>query len=75
MESKLEQIVKSAGYEVSTARSWMDETGAYACSVKSDRACYGHPVFEVHYNAETEWLTITGRPPVKLAWEQIGRAA
>lgn len=58
-----QEIVRNAGHRIGTA--YADEMGIYACSLKSVPGTYGHPAFEVVFNNDTRWLTVTGRPAVK----------
>lgn len=57
----LEAEVREAGFTPSIA-GYEDDMNICACSVESDGACYGHPLFECHYSKVTKWLRISGKP-------------
>lgn len=67
MMDKAKRILEDAGYRVCEGASWEDSRQIFVSSVECDRRCYNHPMFEVQYNKETGWLSVTGRKPEMVA--------
>lgn len=65
MES-LQSEVRAAGFTVSSA-SWEDEHHIYAFSKETMREHWGHPEFAASYHKDSGWLSIDGKPPVKVS--------
>ena len=62
----LQEMVREAGFKNSAADR-EDENHIWAFSIKGrGRGTNGHPKFTAHLNKSTGWLSVDGRPPVKI---------
>lgn len=64
--ASLKAEVVKAGFTPSSA-SWEDATHIYAFSSEVMREHWGHPEFAASYSKDTGWLSIDGKPPVKVS--------
>lgn len=63
---RAKELVRMAGFKVLNGGCFEDDRQIYAQSVEADQRCYNHPLFEVQFNKETRWLSVTGQSPKQL---------
>ncbi len=62
---ELQAMVRAAGFTNCSA-DWENDAHVYAFSLEAVPGTFGHPKFTAHYGKYTGYLSVTGKPAVKV---------